>query len=251
MARADGERYLTDLRHVTQALHEAATTEGLGTAALTAWLRTRIAEVGSVFTDERTRRLETDAAAVQVVTVHAAKGLEFGVVYVPFGWERFEPDDQELFAFHDDHGQRVLHLGGVGSPGSWTPRGAGATRSWARTCACCTWRSPGRGTRSSCTGRPPSAARDQDRSRASCSPTACSAASPGATRGPTRCATTPSGPRSRPSRRGRAGRSSSSRSTPGRRASAGRPVPGRARTSRSRPPSTSRTATGGAPRTRR
>ncbi|MBN0039227.1 UvrD-helicase domain-containing protein [Cellulosimicrobium cellulans] len=117
MARADGERYLTDLRHVTQALHEAAVTEGLGTAALTAWLRARIAEVGSVFTDERTRRLETDAAAVQVVTVHAAKGLEFGVVYVPFGWERFEPDDQELFAFHDDHGQRVLHLGGVGSPG--------------------------------------------------------------------------------------------------------------------------------------
>ncbi|WP_251152589.1 UvrD-helicase domain-containing protein [Cellulosimicrobium sp. Marseille-Q4280] len=117
MARADGERYLTDLRHVTQALHEAATTEGLGTAALTAWLRSRIAEVGTVFTDERTRRLETDAAAVQVVTVHAAKGLEFGVVYVPFGWERFEPDDQELFAFHDDHGQRVLHVGGIGSPG--------------------------------------------------------------------------------------------------------------------------------------
>jgi len=117
MARTDGERYLTDLRHVTQALHEAAVTEGLGTAALTAWLRARVAEVGSVFTDERTRRLETDAAAVQVVTVHAAKGLEFGVVYVPFGWERFEPDDQELFAFHDDHGQRVLHLGGVGSPG--------------------------------------------------------------------------------------------------------------------------------------
>lgn len=117
MSRPDGERYLTDLRHVTQALHEAAVTEGLGTAALTAWLRSRIAEVGSVFSDERTRRLETDAAAVQVVTVHAAKGLEFGVVYVPFAWERFEQEDQELFAFHDDHGRRVLHVGGVGSPG--------------------------------------------------------------------------------------------------------------------------------------
>ncbi|MBD5785181.1 UvrD-helicase domain-containing protein [Cellulosimicrobium terreum] len=117
MARTDGDRYLTDLRHVTQALHEAAATEGLGTAALTAWLRARIAEVGTVFSDERTRRLETDAAAVQVVTVHGAKGLEFGVVYVPFGWDRYEPDDQELFAFHDDHGQRALHVGGVGSPG--------------------------------------------------------------------------------------------------------------------------------------
>ncbi|MCB7135152.1 UvrD-helicase domain-containing protein [Cellulosimicrobium marinum] len=117
MARPDGERYLTDLRHVTQALHEAAATDGLGTAALTAWLRARVAEVGTVFTDERTRRLETDAAAVQVVTVHGAKGLEFGVVYVPFGWDRFEPDDQEVFAFHDDSGRRVLHVGGVGSPG--------------------------------------------------------------------------------------------------------------------------------------
>jgi len=117
MARPDGERYLTDQRHVAQALHEAAATEGLGTSALTAWLRARVAEVGTVFTDERTRRLETDAAAVQVVTVHAAKGLEFGVVHVPFGWDRFEPDDQEIFAFHDDHGQRVLHVGGVGSPG--------------------------------------------------------------------------------------------------------------------------------------
>lgn len=117
MARADGERYLTDLRHVGQALHEAAVTDGLGTAALTAWLRARVAEVGTVFTDERTRRLETDAAAVQVVTVHAAKGLEFGVVYVPFAWERFEPDGQELFSLHDDHGRRLLHVGGIGSPG--------------------------------------------------------------------------------------------------------------------------------------
>ena len=44
LARADGERELTDLRHVGQLLHAAATHEQLGTAALTAWLRRRIAD---------------------------------------------------------------------------------------------------------------------------------------------------------------------------------------------------------------
>ena len=38
--------------------------------------------------EERSRRLESDADAVQVVTVHRSKGLEFPVVYVPFGWDR-------------------------------------------------------------------------------------------------------------------------------------------------------------------
>ena len=37
----------------------------------------------------RTRRLESDAEAVQVLTVHRSKGLEFGVVYCPFLWDPF------------------------------------------------------------------------------------------------------------------------------------------------------------------
>ena len=44
LSAVDGERRLTDLRHVGQLLHAAATTEGLGTTALTSWLRRRIAE---------------------------------------------------------------------------------------------------------------------------------------------------------------------------------------------------------------
>ena len=39
----DGERRLTDLRHVGQLLHGAASSEKLGTAALAVWLRQRIA----------------------------------------------------------------------------------------------------------------------------------------------------------------------------------------------------------------
>ena len=84
LAAADGERRLTDLRHVGQLLHAAATTEQLGTTALVAWLRRRIAEAEQDTSDEdRSRRLESDAQAVQVLTVHRSKGLEFPIVYYP------------------------------------------------------------------------------------------------------------------------------------------------------------------------
>ncbi len=106
----DGERRLTDLRHVSELLHTAATTEQLGTTALTAWLRRRIAEADrDTGNEERSRRLESDAAAVQVLTVHRSKGLEFPVVYAPFLWEPgFIPRDPHPVCFHDP--ARVLDV---------------------------------------------------------------------------------------------------------------------------------------------
>ena len=91
---ADGERQLTDVRHVGQALHAAAVDAHLGPAALVEWLRHRIDEAAADMGLERSRRLDSDAAAVQIITVHRSKGLEFPVVYVPFGWDRYVPRER-------------------------------------------------------------------------------------------------------------------------------------------------------------
>ncbi|HUR72935.1 MAG TPA: UvrD-helicase domain-containing protein [Sporichthya sp.] len=117
LGEVGGERTATDIRHIGDVLHAAAVTERLGPTALLTWLRRRIAEVGVEATAERSRRLDSDAAAVQVVTIWTSKGLEFPLVYLPFAWSRFvgRPD---VALFHDRHtGSRTRHVGGNGTAG--------------------------------------------------------------------------------------------------------------------------------------
>jgi len=118
LRRVDGERVLTDLRHIAEALHTHALRERLALGAMLTWLRERVAEAVGDPDQERSRRLDTDAAAVQVTTVHTSKGLEFPVVLVPFGWDGGGGGDRERTPrSHDDAGQRTLHVGSVDAPG--------------------------------------------------------------------------------------------------------------------------------------
>jgi exodeoxyribonuclease V beta subunit len=117
LAADDGERRLTDVRHIGQALHTAAVAGRLGPAAVVEWLQRRINEAAEDAAEERSRRLESDADAVQVVTIHGAKGLQFPVVYVPFGWDRWVGDSFDSLLLHDDNGNRLRDVGGSDGPG--------------------------------------------------------------------------------------------------------------------------------------
>jgi exodeoxyribonuclease V beta subunit len=112
LAEVGGERLLTDLRHVGQVLHETAIRQRFGPAALLAWLHeARRRESGGA---ERTRRLDSDAAAVQIVTIHGSKGLQYPVVYLPFEFEVFTPTQPRVQLLHDSTGRRCLDVSGAG-----------------------------------------------------------------------------------------------------------------------------------------
>ncbi len=116
LAVAGGERRLTDLRHIAQLLDQVALRESLGLTALTRWLADRVRDPASGAVSDRSRRLDRDAAAVQIATVHASKGLEFPVVYLPFAWDSAKNPNPATLLFHDGP-DRVLDVGGAEAPG--------------------------------------------------------------------------------------------------------------------------------------
>ncbi|MBN8248018.1 MAG: exodeoxyribonuclease V subunit beta [Verrucomicrobia bacterium] len=118
----DGERRLTNYLHLGELLQQEAAAGHRGPRSLAGWLSQQRAAAGNGGTaaEETLLRLERDAAAVQLVTVHRSKGLEYPVVLCPFPGREAGPrrGTDPSVLFHDpEEDHRLRH--DVGSPG-WT-----------------------------------------------------------------------------------------------------------------------------------
>ena len=130
LAWRGGERHLTDVEHLTQLLHEVAHRDGLGLPALLQWLRTQREERAGAA--ERNRRLDSDAAAVQIMTVWVSKGLQYPLVYLPFAFNR-NVRMGEAVLYHEPDGTRCLDIGGSGEAGLRSRSPPRAARRWPAT----------------------------------------------------------------------------------------------------------------------
>lgn len=91
LLRQQGERMLTNYQHVGELASELAATKALSPAALIEQWARRIQQAlaGETAQDDAALlRLESDRKAVQLVTLHSSKGLEYPVVFLPTLWQK-------------------------------------------------------------------------------------------------------------------------------------------------------------------
>ena len=124
LGRDEGERDLTDARHIAEALQQAARDRDLGPGGLLRWLDGQIATAARTGDAEQERRLASDARAITVQTLHVSKGLQFPIVYVPFGWDRYL-HDIDVARFHDATGRRLRDARGRSAGPAWNDSTAG------------------------------------------------------------------------------------------------------------------------------
>jgi exodeoxyribonuclease V beta subunit len=97
----EGERRLTNLLHIGELLHQAATTDHLAMHDLIKWLSDQISS-GETQPEDYELRLEREEKAVKVVTIHKSKGLEYPIVFCPFSWGSSGPrKNLDHVLYHD------------------------------------------------------------------------------------------------------------------------------------------------------
>ncbi len=106
------ERELTNIYHLLELLQQAALDEHLSPQKTLEWLRISItnALAGKSGNDAQQLRLESDEDAVNIVTMHRSKGLEYDVIFCPSLWDFQEPKTKNKATCHID-GEMCVDLG--------------------------------------------------------------------------------------------------------------------------------------------
>ena len=112
---SDAERYLADFAHVMDLLHEYSK----GRPCSAAHALEVFGQLQSIedLSEVVSRRVESDSAAVQIMTVHSAKGLQFPVVIVADLWKTNDGNSKSAPVYTrvmaDGRRARVIDIGWV------------------------------------------------------------------------------------------------------------------------------------------
>lgn len=94
-----GERSATNLLHLVELLSQAESEKRLSPIALIQWVQRSI-EKPDRERDDFVTRLESDEQAIQIVTIHKSKGLQYPIVFVPFAWGSCVPRSETERIYH-------------------------------------------------------------------------------------------------------------------------------------------------------
>lgn len=103
LGKPEGDRQITNLRHLLELLQSRAA-ESPGMHRLLNWFADQRRNADVVDAEARQLRLESDRNLVKIVTMHSAKGLEYGVVMIPLASFTSPPNSQSApHLFHQAH----------------------------------------------------------------------------------------------------------------------------------------------------
>jgi len=110
-SHSGAERSITNIQHLLELIQDAETSEHFHFTQTLLWLRRMMEtesgdEIGEL-------RLESDEEAVQIVTMHGVKGLEYPVVFCPYLWYRSDRLKNEKYCIssHDEANNLIVDFG--------------------------------------------------------------------------------------------------------------------------------------------
>ncbi|WP_436485864.1 exodeoxyribonuclease V subunit beta [Chitinophaga sp. ARDCPP14] len=95
----NGERIITNLYQLSELVHQVQSRKNLSMRDLISWLKRGIDGM-TTDGDEYAQRVESDEDAVNIVTIHKSKGLEYKIVMAPF-LDFVEKSKIEFVSFRD------------------------------------------------------------------------------------------------------------------------------------------------------